>query len=129
MDGIESMNVSASPSSLLLQEAEFSALTEKGPAPNEIQDRVGGTDAQKLQLAKDFESILLTRFFDEVRRSIGNCGFEEDPAGQQVHGMFWSYLAQDVADKGGFGLSQDIYQHFQDMDGAETVGALVNKEL
>ena len=122
MDGIESIGTSLSPSSLLLQESDFSALKD-------IEGSVDKSDAQKRKLARDFESILLTRFFDEVRRSIGNCGFEEDPAGQQIHGLFWSYLAQDVADKGGFGLSEDIYRHFQDMDGAETATPLIDKEM
>lgn len=129
MEGIESIGAAAAPSSLLVQEAEVSALSEKRFKLSDVEGCAERSDAQKRELAKDFESILLTRFFDEVRRSIGNCGFEEDPAGQQIHGMFWSYLAEDMAEKGGFGLSQDIYRYFQNMDGAEATGTLINKEL
>ena len=87
------------------------------------------SDEQKKQLAKDFESVLLTRLFSEVKESIGSCGFDEDPASDQIHGMFWSFLAQDVADKGGFGLWQDLYQHFKDLEGAPEAGELIDKEL
>ena len=129
MDGIDSIGGSASPASLLLQETGASSVPETMPTSDDLEAALAGSDAQKLKFAKDFESILLTRFFDEIQKSIGSSAFEEDPAGQQIHGMFWSYLAQDVADKGGFGLSQEIYRYMKDMDGAETVGALMNKEL
>ncbi len=127
MDGIESIGSSISPSSVLLEEVESSVVST--PTLEDLEDVLAASDAEKHKLAKDFESILLTRFFDEIRKSIGTCGFEEDPAGQQIHGMFWSYLAQDVADKGGFGLSDQIYRYFQDMNSAQTVGAQIDKEL
>jgi Rod binding domain-containing protein len=92
---------------------------------------VGRPDEEKKQLAKDFESVLLTKLFDEVKNSIGHCGLEdeEDGASEQVHGLFWLYLAQDVADKGGFGLWQDVYRHFQDMDRACVAGESVDREM
>lgn len=129
MDGIESITGTASPASLLLSEMGGATMPERLPTSSDFETALASSDAQKLKFAKDFESILLTRLFDEIRESIGNCAFEEDPAGEQIQGMFWSYLAQDVADKGGFGLSQEICRHLQDMDGAETAGALMDKEL
>jgi len=82
----------------------------------------GRTDEEKMQLAKDFESILLSSIFDQVRESIGNWGLEEDGASQQIQGLFWSYLARDVANKGGFGLWQDMYRHLKEIEGADTSG-------
>ncbi len=89
-------------------------------------------EEEKKQIARDFESVLLTKLFDEVKQSIGQWNFEEDGedgASQQVHGLFWLYLAQDVSDKGGFGLWKEIYQHFNDMEGACGPGALIDREL
>ena len=99
-----------------------------GPQPSPVS----GGEEKKKQLARDFESVLLTKMFDEVKRSIGQWGLdegEEDGASEQVHGLFWLYLAQDVADKGGFGLWQDVYRHFQDMDRACVAGESVDREM
>jgi len=116
-----------SPSDVLLQGVD----TSPGSIPtlDDLGTVADASDAEKRKLAKDFESVLLVRFFDEIRKSMGNCGLDEDPAGGQIQGMFWSYLAQDVADKGGFGLSEEIYQYFQNMDGARAAGSQVDKEL
>ena len=89
-------------------------------------------EEEKKQLARDFESVLLTKLFDQVKESIGQWGLdeeEEDGASQQIHGLFWLYLAQDVADKGGFGMWQEIYQHFDDIEGASAAGGLIDREL
>jgi hypothetical protein len=42
--------------------------------------------------------------------------------------MFWSFLAEDVADKGGFGLWQEFYEQFKEMEGGSTAGELMDKE-
>lgn len=87
------------------------------------------SDLKKQRLAKDFESLLLTRLLNEVKASIGACSFDDDAGSDQIHGMFWGFLAEDVADKGGFGLWQDIYQHLKDLEGGSPAGALMDKEL
>jgi Rod binding domain-containing protein len=128
MDGIESMGMEA-----LVPESALPDRNAMGPAPHveQITSRslAEAPDEKKKQLAKDFESVLLTRLFSEVKESIGSCGFGEDPASDQIHSMFWSFLAQDVADKGGFGLWQDLYQHFKDLEGVPETGGLIDKEL
>ena len=68
------------------------------------------SEEKKKQIAKDFESVLLGKLLDEMKATIGNWGFEEDGASEQVQGIFWLYLARDIADKGGVGLWKDIYQ-------------------
>jgi len=91
-----------------------------------------GREEQKKQLARDFESVLLTKMFDQVRESIGQWSFDEDEgdgASQQVQGLFWLYLAQDVADKGGIGMWREIYQHFGDIERPPTAGELIDREL
>ena len=67
-------------------------------------------DNKKKKIAKDFESVLLVRLFKQMKETVGDWGFEEDGASKQIQGMFWMFLARDVADKGGFGLWKDIYK-------------------
>jgi Rod binding domain-containing protein len=94
--------------------------------PSDLVDR---SDEQKKQIAKDFESVLLTKLFDQVQESMGHWELEEDGTSQQVQGLFWFYLARDAADKGGFGLWKDIYQHLQQMEGAPNPADVLNEEL
>ncbi len=114
-------------------------IADYGPGPNRASELIKPQsnpvqrgEQEKKQIARDFESVLLTKLFDEVKESIGQWNFEEDGedgASQQVHGLFWLYLAQDVSDKGGFGLWREIYQHFDDMEGGRGPGALLDREL
>lgn len=80
------------------------------------------TDAAKEQFAKDFESVLLERLLDEMKDTIGDWGVEQDGASKQVQGLFWMNLAREMADRGGIGLSKEIYQSLQtETPGSETV--------
>lgn len=68
------------------------------------------SDEQKKQIAKDFESVLINKLLEQAGSTIGDFGFDQDGASQQIQGMFWLYLARDVANKGGFGLWKDLYE-------------------
>ena len=132
MDGIEPVGIALMAN---LAPPVSAPLREAVDAREEIRDTSSASsppehvDEQKKQLARDFESVLLTKLFDQVRESIGGWGFEEeDAASKQVQGLFWFYLARDVADKGGFGLWKDIYQSFQRMDGVNT-GDIIDEGL
>ncbi|MBN1359561.1 MAG: hypothetical protein JW993_03165 [Sedimentisphaerales bacterium] len=129
MDGIESIGALSAPvSASALDHMERISLRQR-TADVTTEEVARSSDEKKKQLAKDFESVLLTKLFDQVKDSIADSGFDDDVASDQVHSLFWSYLAQDVADKGGFGLWQDIYQHFKALEGQQPAGELVNKEL
>ncbi len=65
---------------------------------------------KKKQSAKDFESVLLNKLMEQMKDTIGDWGFERDGASEQVQGLFWLYLSQDVAHNGGIGLWKEIYQ-------------------
>ena len=69
---------------------------------------------KKKQTAKDFESILIYKLLEEMKNTIGDWGFEKDEASRQVQGIFWLYLARDIANDGGFGLWKDVYQLLTD---------------
>ena len=123
MDSIESAQVLPSPmSASALQQMEQLTARQR-------MTKASSSDEKKKQLAKDFEAVLLTKLFDQVKESIEDSGFDDDAASGQIRGLFWSYLAQDVADKGGFGLWRDIYEHFKDLEGRQAAGEMVNKEL
>jgi len=70
------------------------------------------------QIAKDFESVLLNKLLSEMKNTIGDWGFDDDGASKgtplcgnpEVQGIFWLYLAQDIANQGGLGLWKDIYE-------------------
>ena len=68
------------------------------------------SDKRKEKLAKDFEGVLLAKLFDQMKNTVGDWGFEKDGAAKQIQGMFWSMLASDASEKGGFGMWKDIYE-------------------
>jgi Rod binding domain-containing protein len=71
-------------------------------------------EGKKKQSAKDFESVFIYKLLEEMKDTIGDWGFEKDEASGQVQGIFWLYLARDIADNGGFGLWKDVYQLLTD---------------
>jgi len=92
-------------------------LTEPFTAPIPLKQlsNVNATSVQrKEQVAKDFESLLINKLLDEMKNTIGDWGFEKDGACRQVHGIFWYYLAQGLANTGGLGLWRDVYQSLTD---------------
>ena len=66
------------------------------------------TAAQTEQAAKDFESILLSKVLEEMDKTIPRSGLLEGGSMKQVRSMFWSFLARDMADKGGLGLWKQL---------------------
>ena len=64
-----------------------------------------------------------------MKNTVGEWGFESDGASKQLQGMFWLYLAKDVADKGGFGLWKEIYDHLTADDQANVTGESLDKTL
>jgi len=73
-------------------------------------------NTQYEQVAKDFESVLLNKLLGEMKDTIGDWGFEKDGVCEQVQGIFWLYLAQDIANQGGLGLWKDIYESYLSAD-------------
>lgn len=75
---------------------------------------------KKKQFAKDFESVLLNKLMEQMKNTIGDWGFERDGASEQIQGLFWLYLSQDVANNGGIGLWKDIYKSLTTGDQTNT---------
>ncbi len=89
----------------------------------------GISEEKKKQIAKDFESLLINKLLDEMKNTIGNWGFEKDGTSMQVQGIFWLYLARDIANNGGFGLWKDIYQTLTSTDHVNQAGNSIDRHL
>ena len=61
--------------------------------------------------AKDFESVLLNQLMQEMSRTIPESGLVNSGISKQMQGIFWSFLAEEVADNGGLGLWRDIQRY------------------
>jgi Rod binding domain-containing protein len=92
------------------------------------QDKPGGlragTDEKIKQLAKDFESVLMSQLVGTMKETLGSISEDEEEAGAgQVKDMFWMCLSREVGDKGGLGLWKDLYQFFSDMQKKQNLTA------
>jgi len=79
-------------------------------------------EEKKKQIAKDFESVLLNKMLDEMNNCIGSWGFEKDGSSNQIQGIFWMYLARDLANNGGIGLWKDINQFLNNSNNTDSAG-------
>ncbi len=75
-----------------------------------------GTPAENA--ARDFESVLLYRLLEEMRRTIPDSGLLETAQSKQMQGLFWFYLAEEVARRGGLGLWRQIHAGLGPANGA-----------
>lgn len=138
MDGIESIGMPSPPgprggqpwTSTDIELRRPPSASVGGPAGSRSTGEARRLDEQEKQIGKDFESVLLTKLFEQVQASIEDSGFDDQDSGaQQVRGMFWLYLARDIADKGGFGLWKDIYQQIKQWDGTGDPTGSIDEEL
>ena len=102
-------------------------------SPPSLLENLGKVDnileGKKEQFAKDFESIFIHKLLEEMKNTIGEWGFEKDGAFEQVQGIFWMYLARDVAEQGGFGLWKDIYKSLTGLEAAETATESLDRKI
>lgn len=85
--------------------------TDDAKKASEMSKLVDGADnTKKMKVAKEFESILVGQLMNQMKETIGESGFLEDGSSKQIKDMFWSFLADDVGSKGGFGLWKNIYK-------------------
>jgi Rod binding domain-containing protein len=72
--------------------------------------------------AHDFESILLQKVFEEMQKTVPESGLLDSETTEQFQGIFWMYLAQDVAAKGGIGLWKELAREIARSGGAGAPG-------
>jgi len=87
------------------------------------------SEEKKKQIAKDFESVLLNKMLDQMKNTVGDWGFEKDGPSNQVQGIFWMFLARDIANNGGIGLWKDIHQFLTNAEKANTAGKSLDGQI
>ncbi|MBP8604256.1 MAG: hypothetical protein KBI46_00255 [Phycisphaerae bacterium] len=89
----------------------------RSPVPLTETDSLRQTSQiQKEQFARDFESVFIEKLLEEMQKTIGEWGLEQDSTAPQIQGLFQMHLARDAAAKGGIGLWKEIVQSLENMD-------------
>ena len=92
-------------------------LTENVSMPKQLgKIKNNASQKEKEQFAKEFEDLLINKLLDEMKKTIGDWGGEKDGPSKQIYGMFWSFLATDIANNGGMGLWKDIQQSLTNLE-------------
>jgi len=99
------------------------------PIPSEKINKADDSEAKKIQFAKDFESVFISKLLDEMKNSIGDWGSEKDAASEQIDGMFWLFLARDLGNNGGLGMWKDIYKSLGDSGKENKATKLLDENL
>lgn len=94
--------------------AEISMLS-RAAAPG--MRAVDPEDAQRRQVAKNFEGVFVRQIMDRMKETVDEFEAddeEKDGSTEQIKGIFWSFLGDAVAENGGFGLWEHIYKSMPD---------------
>jgi Rod binding domain-containing protein len=83
------------------------------------------SDRKLRKAVKDFEAVLLTKLLEEMKRTIPDSGLLTTGISKQIQDLFWLYLAQDLAEKGGLGICKDLYREFGGTNDAKTAGRVM----
>jgi Rod binding domain-containing protein len=89
--------------------ARAGSAESQGVSPTEATGNIDSERLKKEKIAKDFESIFITHMLGEMKKGIGQWGFEQDGTSQQIQDLFWTFLGQEAGRQGGIGLWKDIY--------------------
>ena len=66
-------------------------------------------DMHRRKVARDFESIFIHQIIDKMKDTIPQSDLA-DSSSEQIQSMYWSFLGDAIAEKGGFGLWKQIYE-------------------
>jgi Rod binding domain-containing protein len=86
--------------------ASYSAMRPEIPC-------LGPEDERRKQVAKEFEGVFVRQLLERMKDTIDEFEAddeEQDSSAEQIKGMFWSFLGDAVAEQGGFGLWERIYE-------------------
>jgi Rod binding domain-containing protein len=83
-------------------------------------------DIHRRKVARDFESIFIRQIIDRMKETIPESDLA-DSSSEQIQSMYWSFLGDAIADKGGFGLWKQIYEQMpKNSQAAAQLGAAVD---
>ena len=70
-------------------------------------------EQQKIEAAKGFESLLVSKLVDTMQQTVGQWGLEKDSAYGQIQGIFNHFLTDAVSEQGGLGLWKQLCSQFE----------------
>ena len=76
-------------------------------------------DEKRKEVARNFEGIFLHQILNKMKDTIPESDLE-DSSSKQIKGMYWSFMSDALAEQGGFGLWEKIYET---MPGAKSLTA------
>jgi Rod binding domain-containing protein len=82
----------------------------QGTSPVDSAENIDRERLKKEEIAKDFESIFISHMLGEMKKGIGEWGFEKDGASEQMQDLFWTFMGQEAGRQGGIGMWKDIYR-------------------
>ena len=83
-------------------------------------------DKNKQKVAKNFEAIFIQQLLSQMKNTIMD-NEHSDPAFGQVDSMYWSLLSDAVAEEGGLGLWEKIYEQMPDTQKTEQLNQLLDE--
>ena len=87
-------------------------------------------DDKKIEkIAKDFESVLLTKVLEGMENTVSQFSTEEEAGSGQIKGLFTLFLSSDLSDNGGLGLWKDLNRFFKDMQKTSTPAQSLDEKL
>jgi len=87
--------------------------------------KIDTEDMHRRKVARDFESIFIHQIIDKMKDTIPDSDLA-DSSSEQIKSMYWSFLGDAIADKGGFGLWKQIYEQMPKGSNAAELGAAVD---
>ena len=76
---------------------------------NTVRLEIDRDDERNKEIAKEFEGMFVRQLMNKMKDTIPE-DEEEDSSTKQIKGLFWSFLGDEVAKQGGFGLWESIYE-------------------
>jgi len=113
-------------SELLLNQAAADPAVGKSAGPGAGVD-IDVADERRKKVARDFESVFIHEILKRMEDTIPASDME-DQSSKQIKSMYWSYMAQAIADRGGFGLWKNIYEAMG-ATGSEAAGQQQNQAV
>ncbi|MCE5186741.1 MAG: rod-binding protein [Planctomycetaceae bacterium] len=91
----------------------------------ESAPRSSGKAQQLEAAARQFEGVFIQQILKQMQETIEESSFDpEDSSNGQVHGMYCTFLADAISQRGGVGLWEQIYDQLNRLTESPDGGAI-----
>ena len=89
------------------------------------------TDPEKLQeVAKKFEGLFLNEILKQMKEASAPLEDEsEDCSAEHIKGMYWTFLADAVSERGGFGFWKQIHKQLSELTAPSAKPPVLNEAM